>query len=110
MIQASVLNDSFESESDEEPLLDMGFGHAASFNEFRSSLPPIQVCCYLFSRNTGMLMYLQLGSIVLKLVHINMKIRTYGNIVVQITKIIIILFPFTFPFPFGSKGEKGAVF
>lgn len=37
------LNDSFESESDEEPLLDMGFGHAASFNEFRSSLPPIQV-------------------------------------------------------------------
>ncbi|KAG5575382.1 hypothetical protein H5410_055516 [Solanum commersonii] len=36
------LNDSFESESDEEPLLDMGFGHAASFNEFRSSLPPIQ--------------------------------------------------------------------
>ncbi|KAG5575377.1 hypothetical protein H5410_055511 [Solanum commersonii] len=36
------LNDSFESESDEEPLLDMGFGHTASFNEFRSSLPPIQ--------------------------------------------------------------------
>ncbi|KAK6775591.1 hypothetical protein RDI58_026592 [Solanum bulbocastanum] len=36
------LNDSFESESDEEPLLDMGFGHAASFNEFRRSLPPIQ--------------------------------------------------------------------
>ncbi|KAK6775592.1 hypothetical protein RDI58_026593 [Solanum bulbocastanum] len=36
------LNDSFESESDEEPLLDMGFFHAASFNEFRSSLPPIQ--------------------------------------------------------------------
>ncbi|KAH0711827.1 hypothetical protein KY289_007786 [Solanum tuberosum] len=35
-------NDSFESESDEEPLLDMGFGHAASFNEFRSSLSPIQ--------------------------------------------------------------------
>lgn len=50
-----VLNDSFESESAEEPLLDMGFGHAASFNEFRSSLPPIQVCCYLFSRNIGML-------------------------------------------------------
>lgn len=37
-----VLNDSFESESAEEPLLDVGFGHAASFNEFRSSLPPIQ--------------------------------------------------------------------
>ncbi|KAL3353637.1 hypothetical protein AABB24_018387 [Solanum stoloniferum] len=36
------LNDSFESESDEEPLLDMGFGHTTSFNEFRSSLPPIQ--------------------------------------------------------------------
>lgn len=54
-------------------------------------------------------MYLQLGSIVRKLVEINMKIRTYGNIV-QIKKIIIILFPFTFPFPFGSKGEKGAAF
>ncbi|XP_060198215.1 probable ubiquitin-like-specific protease 2B isoform X2 [Lycium barbarum] len=35
------LNGSFESESD-EPLLDMRFGHSASFNEFRSSLPPIQ--------------------------------------------------------------------
>lgn len=77
-----VLNDSFESESDEEPLLDMGFGHSASFNEFRSSLPPIQVCCYLFSRNTGMLYVSALGSIVLKLVDINMKIRTYVNIVV----------------------------
>ncbi|KAF3644482.1 putative deacetylvindoline O-acetyltransferase-like [Capsicum annuum] len=37
-----VLNESFESESDEQPLLDMRFGHSASFNEFRSSLPPIQ--------------------------------------------------------------------
>ncbi|MCD7452007.1 hypothetical protein HAX54_014617, partial [Datura stramonium] len=37
-----VLNESFESESDEEPLLDMRFGHSASFNVFRSSLPPIQ--------------------------------------------------------------------
>ncbi|XP_070055995.1 probable ubiquitin-like-specific protease 2B isoform X4 [Nicotiana tomentosiformis] len=37
-----VLNESFEPESDEESLLDMRFGHSASFNEFRSSLPPIQ--------------------------------------------------------------------
>ncbi|KAJ8541652.1 hypothetical protein K7X08_002468 [Anisodus acutangulus] len=37
-----VLNESFEPGSDEEPLLDMRFGHSASFNEFRSSLPPIQ--------------------------------------------------------------------
>uniref|UniRef100_A0A0V0GX28 Putative ovule protein n=1 Tax=Solanum chacoense TaxID=4108 RepID=A0A0V0GX28_SOLCH len=53
-----------------------------------------------------MLMYLQLSSIVLKLVHINMKIRTYGNIVVQITKITIILFPFTFPFPLVPKEKR----
>ncbi|CAN4119549.1 unnamed protein product [Withania somnifera] len=37
-----VLNESFESESDEVPSLDMRFGHSASFNEFRSSLTPIQ--------------------------------------------------------------------
>ncbi|KAK4359006.1 hypothetical protein RND71_021235 [Anisodus tanguticus] len=37
-----VLSESFEPGSDEEPLLDMRFGHSASFNEFRSSLPPIQ--------------------------------------------------------------------
>lgn len=97
-----VLNESFEPESDEESLLDMRFGHSASFNEFRSSLPPIQVCCYISATSL----------IVLKLVDINMKISTYGyNVIFRSWSSSLSYFLSLCPFLLVSnEKEGGAIF